>query len=118
MNSVTSNAVAKLGKTVVTLYNYTSYTTNEVTLAQSIENFTSIVVEVGNTENPSCKCIREYNAAMLKTDYIGRYLQDVAGFNESNSFWVRYCFYSATKFAIKAFNGSWSFGTCRIYGIK
>ena len=118
MNSVTSNAAAQIGKTAELLYNYTSYSTQDVTLAQSIENFTSIVVEVGNTENPSCKCIREYNAVMLKNNYLGRYLQDIAGFNEGNIFYVRYCFYSATKIAIKAFNGTWSFGTCRIYGIK
>ena len=123
MQSVTSNGVANalgnLGKTVTLLKSYTSYSTSEVTLTDSIVNYKSIIVEVGNNENPPCKCIREYNSKYIQDNLINTtFIQDFAGFNESWGFYVRYQFTANNKFRLQAFNGTWTFGSCKVWGIK
>lgn len=122
MQSVTSNAVAEtingLNKSVTLLYNYTTLSSSEVTLSKSIENFTSIVVEVSNNESSPSICVREYNSKILQDYLLGMLLHDFAGFNNAYKFYIRYTFTSKTKFKIQAFNGEWSFGSLKIWGVK
>lgn len=110
--------IASLGKTVTLLKSYTTLSSSEVTLSESIENFTSIVIEVGNNETPPSMSVREYNSKILQDYLLGMHLHDVAGFNNAYKFYVRYIFTSKTKFKIQAFNGEWSFGSLKIWGVK
>jgi len=122
LHAVTSNAVAEtvngIDKNVTLLYNYTSYATDEVTLAQSIENFRSIVVAVGNNEASPSVSVKEYNSEILQNYLLGMNLHDIAGYNNAYKFYIRYTFTSKTKFRIQAFNGEWSFGSLKIWGVK